>query len=75
MTTKNSQDQLIDLAMKELTKVLQDLKQGKEPSMSETMQKLSAELETVSEKKKVMSDQEIQEWAARIANEVSNLDD
>jgi len=73
MSNQNSQDQLINFAVKELHKVLNDLKQGKEPNMSPAIQKLSLELETAKEKKAKMSESEIKEWAERIVKEVSNL--
>jgi cytochrome c553 len=75
MSTQNPQDQLLGFAMKELSKVLQDLKEGKQPEMSSSMEKLASELEMATEKKKNMTEEEIKNWAQRIAAEVSKLED
>lgn len=75
MSNNNSQDKLINLAMQELAKVLQDMQTGKVPEMSSSMQKLSSELEMANEKRKNMSEDEIKEWAERIATEVSKLEE
>jgi hypothetical protein len=75
MDTRNPQDRLLGVAMKELGKVLQDLKEGKQPQMSSSMQRLASELETTTENKKNMSEEELKVWAERIAVEVTNLED
>jgi cytochrome c553 len=75
MSTQNPQDQLLGLAMKELTKVLQDLKEGKQPEMPSSMEKLASELEMATDQKKNMTEEEIKNWAQRIAAEVSKLED
>lgn len=76
MTTNNnnSQDQLINLAMQELSKVLQDMKQGKTPEMSATMAKISEELEAASAKKKVMSEEEVKNFAETLIKQISKLE-
>lgn len=71
----NSQDQLINLAMKELSKVLQDMQQGKTPEMSPTMEKLAAELESVNDKKTKMSEEEIKNFAEKLVKQISKLDE
>jgi hypothetical protein len=75
MVNNNSQDQLINLAMKELSKVLQDMKQGKTPEMSSTMEKLSAELESVNDKKAKMSEEEIKNFAEKLVKQISKLEE
>lgn len=75
MAGQNPQDQLLGFAMQELSKVLQDLKEGKQPEMSSSMQRIASELEMANEKKKSMSEDEIKAWAERIAAEVSKLED
>jgi len=75
MANNNSQDQLINLAMKELSKVLQDMKQGKAPEMSSTMEKLSEELESVNDKRKTMSEEEIKNFAETLVKQISKLEE
>ncbi len=73
--TNNSQDQLINLAMQELSKVLQDMQQGKTPEMSSTMETLAAELESVNDKKAKMSEEEIKSFAEKLVKQISKLDE
>lgn len=73
MSNQNSQDQLMNLAMRELNKVLSDLKEGKTPEMSNAMQKLSQELELTYGKHKNMNEEQIKEWANKIVSEVEKL--
>jgi hypothetical protein len=61
--------------MKELSKVLQDMKQGKNPEMSSTMEKLSTELESVNDKHKTMSEEEIKNFAETLIKQISKLDE
>lgn len=75
MSTNNPQDKLINLAMQELSRVLQDLRQGKNPEMSSSVQKLASELEMANENHNKMSEEDVKQWAARIATEVSKLGD
>jgi hypothetical protein len=75
MTTNNPQDKLINFAMSELTKVLQDVKQGKVPEMSATMQKLASKLEMANETRKTMTDEEVKTFAETLVQEISNLDE
>lgn len=74
-STNNPQDTLINLAMKELSKVLEDMQQGKTPTMSPTMEKLATELEMANEKKKTMSEDEVKDFAETLIKQISKLDD
>lgn len=71
----NPQDQLINFAIKELNKVLQDIKDGKTPEMPVAMEKLASELEMANKKRNSMTEDEIKQWAERIVQEVSNLEE
>jgi len=75
MGNNNSQDQLINLAIKELSKVLQDMQQGKTPEMSSAMEKLAAELESVNDKKKNMSEEEVKSFAEKLVKQISKLEE
>lgn len=74
MSNQNPQDKLIDFALTELAKVLQDMKEGKEPQMSSSMQKLASELENNTKKSK-MSETEVKDFAERLIKQISNLED
>ena len=71
----NPQDQLINLAMKELSKVLEDMQKGKTPTMSPTMEKLASELEIANEKRKTMSEEEVKNFAETLITQISKLDE
>lgn len=75
MPDKNSQEQLIQLAIKELNKVLQDAKQGKQPVMSNAIQKLSEEFEKINQQPNKMTEDETKDFAERLVKEISKLEE
>jgi len=62
------QDQLISLAIQELNRVLQDVKNGKTPEMSASIQKLSEELEKASP---TMNEEEAKTFAENIIHKIN----
>lgn len=75
MSNENSQEQLLQLAMKELNKVLQDVKQGRTATMSSTVQKLSEEFEKVGPQANKMTEEEAKAFAERLVKEISKLEE
>lgn len=69
MSDKKPQEELISFAMKELTKVLEDVKKGKTPVMSPSMETLASELEKIDT---MMSDEELDKWAERMQHITKN---
>lgn len=75
MAGPNHQEKLIKLAIEELSKVLQDVKQGKTPTMPPTMQKLADDLEVINNNHKNMSEEEIKNFAEKLIQNIENLEE
>lgn len=65
----NPREQLINLAISELTKVFQDLREGKEPKISPEIEKLTVSLEQSNTK---MSEEQVNNFAEQLIKDLSN---
>ena len=70
----NAQDKIIEFTVSELTRVLKDLKAGREPKMSKQMEKLADAMEQVSDSNTKMSEEQIKEWTEKLSEEILNKD-
>ncbi len=68
------QDKLIQFCIKELGKALQDVKQGKEPKMSSSMQKIADELDNVNDTYKNMTEEEVKNFAEKLLKDISEME-
>lgn len=71
--TKKEPHELVNLTINELKKVISDLKEGKDPTMPPSMEKLAEEIQQKTNERKNMTDEQIKQWADHIASEVSKL--
>lgn len=71
--SKDPQATILNFAIKELNKIVQDLKNGKQPEMSPILQKLSQEIEDVDPKK--MSEKDTEVFAEKLVETISKSED
>jgi hypothetical protein len=69
---KDNQSQLINFTLQELTRIINDVRSGKEPQMSPTLQKLAEEMEAVKDSKRQMTEEEVKQWTDKIIEKVYN---
>lgn len=74
MSEKINQNKLIDLALGEINKMIDDLKAGKTPAVSGKIQKLSEEMASMNEKSKTMTEEEVEAWAKQLNEHISNME-
>lgn len=69
---KDNQNQLINFTLQELASIIGDVRAGKEPQMSPTLQKLAEEMEAVKDSKRQMTEEEVKRWTDKIMEKVYN---
>lgn len=73
LTTVSQPHELVNLTLNELKKMIQDVREGKQPKMPSSIERIAFELEKTNKQKTNMSDEEIKAWADNLASEVSKL--
>lgn len=73
MNKENPQSQLIEHTLSEMYKMFKDIKEGKQPKMSASLEKLSVELKNVDAT--TMKEEDVKNWIKKVSSEVLNLSD
>lgn len=72
---QQSMQALVKFALEEMQKMAKEAHEGKNPTMSPALEKLSTELKTVSAKSKTMNEDEIKQWADTLTSEIEKIDE